>query len=125
LDKFKVVEVKGTGLYGPTLKVRSDSNIEFAMKVYKKAKVIEDFAHESVHMLRTINVKISHNLIAKTYRIYNDSKNIYFLNRYVGGESLRDCLSKNGKLPLSMIRHFSACMINILEYLHCKRILWR
>jgi serine/threonine protein kinase len=76
-------------------------------------------------MLRRMNIKVAHNLIARAYRIYSDHERIYFLNKLVGGESLCECLSRQGKLPPQVVRHFSACMINILEYLHCRRILWR
>lgn len=77
--------MKGIGLYGPTLRVKSDSNIEFALKVFDKSKVIEDCAHESVYMLRRINIKVVHNLIARAYRIYSDERHLFFLNKLVGG----------------------------------------
>lgn len=103
------------GLYGPTLRVKSDSNVEFALKVYDKSRVIEDCAHESVYMLRRINIKVVHNLVARAYRIYNDERHLFFLNKLVGGETLSECLTKHGgKVPLPIIRHFSACMVNIL-----------
>lgn len=85
LENLTFLEVKGVGLYGPTLKVKSDSNIEFALKVFEKSKVIEDCAHESLYMLRRINIKVVHNLIARAYRIYSDNHHIYFLNKLVGG----------------------------------------
>jgi serine/threonine protein kinase len=120
-----VVEIKGEGEYGATLRVRSDSNIEFAMKVFDKAKLIRDCAQESIFMLRRINLKIAHNLIAKSYRIYFDEHRIYFLNKLISGQTLIDYLSTQSKISMAAVKHFSACMISILEYLHCKRILWR
>lgn len=36
-----------------------------------------------------------------------------------------DLLARRPKLSLPMVRHFTACVISIMEYLHSRRVVWR
>lgn len=76
-------------------------------------------------MLKKVNNKITHNLIAKTYRLYSDDSRLYFLNRLVKGQDLFDLLNKSEKVSMPIAKHFMACIISILEYLHGRKILWK
>jgi hypothetical protein len=72
LDNFQVVDTKGSGDYGCTLKVKSQSNIEFAMRVIEKANAIREEMEQTIISLKTVGEKLTHPLIAKQYRIYSD-----------------------------------------------------
>ena len=72
LDHFSVIDTRGLSDYGCTLKVRSDSNIEFAMRVVDKVKVLSQEMEEQVATLRIVGGKLTHPLIAKQYRIFSD-----------------------------------------------------
>lgn len=85
LDSFMVVDTKGQGDYGSTLKIKSESNIEFAMKILDKSKAINDNMEGPISKLKTIGEKLTHPLIAKQYRIFSDKYRLYFMSRWVEG----------------------------------------
>ena len=85
LDHFRVIDTRGLGDYGCTLKVRSESNIEFAMRVVDKVKVLQNDMEEQVATLRIVGGKLTHPLIAKQYRIFSDKYRIFFMSRWVEG----------------------------------------
>jgi serine/threonine protein kinase len=75
--------------------------------------------------LKQIGSRLYHNLIAKQYRFFSDQHRVYFMSRWVEGEDLFDLLTKKKKLSVPIVKHFAACILNIMEYLHLRRILWR
>jgi serine/threonine protein kinase len=80
-----VIDTIGFNTYGCTLQVKSESNIEFAMRVIDKSKAIDEEMEEEVNNLRKVGGKLTHPLIAKQYRIFSDEFRIYFMNRWVEG----------------------------------------
>ena len=99
--------------------------MEFALRVFDKGRTLQERDEHLVANLKQIGGKIYHNLIAKHYRYFCDKHRVYFMSRWVDGEDLFDLLSKTKKLAVPVGKHFAACVINIMEYLHLRRILWR
>ena len=95
------------------------------MRVVHKAKAIRNNMQSQVTRLKPTGWSIMHNLISKQYRTYSDEQNLYYVSQLIEGEDLFDLLSRRQKLSTALVRHFTACAINILEYLHSRRILWR
>lgn len=75
--------------------------------------------------LKNNGSKLTHPLIAKQYRIFSDKYRLYFMSRWVEGEDLYDLVERQKKLSPSIVRHYAACIIHIMEYLHNRRIVWR
>ena len=75
--------------------------------------------------MRIVGSKLTHPFIAKQYRIFSDEFRIYFMSRWVEGEDLYDLVERQRRLSPAIVQHFAACIINIMEYMHCRRILWR
>jgi serine/threonine protein kinase len=88
-------------------------------------KVISDKMDRQVMTLKKTGSTIIHHLISKQYRTYFDDFRVYFLSRWVEGEDLYTLIEKQKKLSLKIVRHFTACILSIMEYLHCRRIVWR
>ena len=80
---------------------------------------------EEVATLRVVGSKLTHPLISKQYRIFSDMFRIYFMSRWIEGEDLYDLVERQKKLSPAITKHFTACIINIMEYMHTRKILWR
>jgi serine/threonine protein kinase len=55
---------------------------------------------------------------------FQDENNLYFLMEYVERGELSDVI-KNRSLPLNLVKHYIAEIVNALEHLHAKHIVHR
>ena len=64
-------------------------------------------------------------MIMKLIRTYKDSKRIYFLTEFVNGIDLFDAIRTLGLLTNDQAIFYSACLLNTIEYLHERDIMYR
>jgi len=84
------------------------------MRIFDKNKTIRQKDEQLVVNLSDIANKLYHSLIAKQYRVYSDQYKVYMLNKWVEGEDLFDLLTKTKKLSVNVVKHFAACVINMM-----------
>jgi cGMP-dependent protein kinase len=61
----------------------------------------------------------------KLVRTYKDEQRVYFLTEYVNGADLFDVIRDIGLLNNDEARFYTACMLNIIMYLHEREIMYR
>jgi serine/threonine protein kinase len=84
------------------------------MRIFDKNKTIRQKDEQFVINLSDIANKLYHSLIAKQYRVFSDKYRVYIISKWVEGEDLFDLLTKTKKLSVSVVKHFAACVINIM-----------
>ena len=64
-------------------------------------------------------------MIMKLIRTYKDEKRIYFLTEFVNGIDLFDAIREIGLLNNEQAKFYAACLLNTIEYLHERDIMYR
>lgn len=63
--------------------------------------------------------------IAKFYKSFKDSSNVYFLLEYIDGIEMFDVIREIGLLNSEQCRFYIASLVLSLEYLHSNHIIYR
>jgi len=64
-------------------------------------------------------------MIMKLIRTYKDEKRVYFLTEFVNGIDLFDAIREIGLLKNEQAKFYAACLLNTIEYLHERDIMYR
>uniref|UniRef100_A0A7S0R8V7 cGMP-dependent protein kinase n=1 Tax=Pyramimonas obovata TaxID=1411642 RepID=A0A7S0R8V7_9CHLO len=129
LHKVRRLVVLGEGGYAQVLLVRYNS-VLYAMKVLNKAHIIKKQLVEHVYRERDIGLSIRSNFVTRVHHTAQDSKNIYlFMDPVLGTEVFhymeKNCSTTKRGIPESSAAFFAACVVNALEYLHSRNVVYR
>ena len=96
------------------------------MKIVVKEHMKKEKKEEEVKIERDVLVCASHQSIIRLFYSFRDKPNLYFIIEYAPNGSLSELLKAYGnKLPLPIAKHYTAEIVNVLQYLHSKEIAHR
>ncbi|CAK8686339.1 unnamed protein product [Clavelina lepadiformis] len=127
LDKLKTLKVLGQGGFGCVKLVRVPGLLKsaFALKCIRKAKIIKTGQQQHVLAERNIMLAMKSPFIGTLYRTYKDDTHVYMLmDAYLGGE-VYGVLKRQGALNDASARFCAACVLEALDYLHLRGIVYR
>ena len=113
------------------LSSKKNSSVKYATKVTSKANLdkansIKPFFDQEIKILKEIH----HPNIANLIEVKEDDKNFYVVQEYCNGGSLAQFLEKyyeknNKGLPEEMVQYIMRQIVDALNYMHNKKIIYR
>ncbi|CAH8650615.1 unnamed protein product [Schistosoma intercalatum] len=127
LSDFTVVSTIGIGGFGRVQLVylNKDKRQCFALKKLKKHYIVETKQQEHVINEKNILMETNHEFIVKLYRTYKDQRYLYILLEVCLGGELWTLLRNSTAFDDSTARFYSACVVEALNYLHRRGIVYR
>ncbi|CAK9300668.1 unnamed protein product [Gordionus sp. m RMFG-2023] len=130
LENFKRVATMGVGGFGrvelvemwdPTLMTCK----YFAMKIMKKKHIVETHQQSHIFAEKQIMIESQCPFIVKMHRTFKDNKYLYMLmDSCLGGELWTKLRNKNCFDDVTA-RFYTACVVEALDYLHSRGIIYR
>ncbi|QPG77112.1 cAMP-dependent protein kinase catalytic subunit [Brettanomyces nanus] len=126
LTDFEIVRTLGTGSFGRVHLVRSVHNGRYyAMKVFRKSRVVSAKQIEHTNDERRIMAITHHPFITRMWGTFQDCKSIFIIMDYIEGGELFTLLRRSKTFPNQVAKFYSAEVLLALEYLHSKNIIYR
>jgi len=126
LADFELIRTLGTGSFGRVHLVKSVHNGRFyAMKVFRKSRVVQAKQIEHTNDERRILAITHHPFITRMWGTFQDCKSIFMVMDYIEGGELFTLLRRSKVFPNQVAKFYSAEVLLALEYLHSKNIIYR
>lgn len=127
LSNLKIGDVVGEGGFSIVKWAQHVYTKEvFALKIMNKKTVAERKQVLHVNNERKILGEISHPFVLSLIKAFSDTCKIYMVFEFLpGGELFTRILKSKGGLPPSHASFYSACIVEALDYLHRKGIVYR
>jgi len=127
---FKNLQQKvtlGTGTFGRVkLVVDTTTQEAYALKMLQKAQIVALRQQRNVMNEKRILLQLNHPFILKLLSTYKDKNRLYMLMELVqGGEVFSRLQSQGGSVPISDGRFYAACVLDAMEYMHDRFIVYR
>ncbi|VDN57001.1 unnamed protein product [Dracunculus medinensis] len=127
LKQLKRIATLGVGGFGRVelVCVNGDKSKTFALKALKKKHIVDTRQQEHIFAERNIMMETRSEWIVRLYTTFRDSKYVYMLLEVCLGGELWTTLRDRGHFDDYTARFYVACVLEGLEYLHRKHIVYR
>eukprot|EP00095_Tigriopus_kingsejongensis_P001110 maker-scaffold622_size123092-snap-gene-0.20 protein:Tk01110 transcript:maker-scaffold622_size123092-snap-gene-0.20-mRNA-1 annotation:"cgmp-dependent protein" len=127
LNDLEVIATLGVGGFGRVelVHIAKDKSRTYALKCLKKKHIVETQQQEHVFSEKKIMMNCNHQFIAKLFRTFRDRKYVYLLMEACLGGELWTILRDRGWFDDATTRFYVACVINAIDYLHSRGIIYR
>ncbi|XP_076253749.1 cGMP-dependent protein kinase 1-like isoform X2 [Rhynchophorus ferrugineus] len=129
LTDLKILTTLGIGGFGRVELVqhKKKKNLVFSLKYLKKAEIVHMKQENHVYNEKIIQMNCKSHFIVRLYRTYKDNKYVYFLmEACLGGDLFSLIQKQKGKrFEEKDAKFYVACVIESLDYLHSKGIIYR
>uniref|UniRef100_V5GQA3 cGMP-dependent protein kinase n=1 Tax=Anoplophora glabripennis TaxID=217634 RepID=V5GQA3_ANOGL len=129
LDEFEILKTLGIGGFGRVKLIRHKSYRDqvFALKCMQKMEIIAKSHQDQVYNEKNLQMACNSPFIVRMYRSFRDSKYVYLLLEVCYGGDLWNLLHKQKKRNFeeSAAKFYSGCIVEALEYLHKRSIIYR
>lgn len=126
IDEFDLLKVIGKGSFGKVMQVRKkDTNRVYAMKIIKKAHIVE--RSEVSHTLaeRAVLAQLNHPFIVPLKFSFQSPEKLYLVLAFVNGGELFHHLQQDGRFKEERAKFYAAELLSALECLHNYNIIYR
>lgn len=127
LEYMEVIATLGVGGFGRVelVQLTTDKSRTFALKCLKKKHIVETRQQDHIYSEKKIMMDSRSPFVVKMYRTFTDKKYVYMLMEACLGGELWSILRDKGQFDEGMSRFYIACVLEALEYLHGKHIIYR
>nr|API61677.1 egl-4 [Acrobeloides sp. NJ] len=125
--QLKRIATLGVGGFGRVelVCINGDKSRTFALKALKKKHIVDTRQQEHIFAERNIMMETKTDWIVRLYTTFRDSKYVYMLLEACLGGGLWTTLRDRGHFDDYTARYYVACVLEGLEYLHRKNIVYR
>ncbi|CAG9854016.1 unnamed protein product [Phyllotreta striolata] len=129
LKDLKIVYTIGEGGFGRVelVMLKENKNQCFALKMMSKYTIVKDNRQQQAINER-LQISCDSPFIVKMYKTFRDTRYIFYLMEYCSGGDLWSLLYKNQKnhqFSEKEAKFITGCVLEGLEYLHNKNIIYR
>jgi protein kinase X len=126
LARFKEKAFLGAGTFGRVKLVQDmETKRHCALKILKKAQIVEQDQVDHIKNEKRILEKLSHPFIVSILGTFQNEKHIYMVLEYVPGGELFSILRRRGKLTNAEAQFYAGQVVLALEYLHSNNVVYR
>uniref|UniRef100_A0A0N5A6A8 cGMP-dependent protein kinase n=1 Tax=Parastrongyloides trichosuri TaxID=131310 RepID=A0A0N5A6A8_PARTI len=127
LRNLKRIATLGVGGFGRVelVCINGDKSKTFALKALKKKHIVDTRQQEHIFSERNIMLELRTDWIVTLYKTFRDTKYVYMLLEACLGGELWTTLRDRGHFDDYTARFYVACVLEGLEYLHRKSIVYR
>ena len=126
LDDLVILKQLGSGMFGNVfLTVHKSKKYFYALKTIDRRKIAAYEIYENIVLERRILMQLDHIFIMKLVRTFKDSARLYFLLEFINGSDLFEVIRKLNLVSENDARFYTAAIIEILEHLHEREIIYR
>ncbi|XP_031160944.1 cGMP-dependent protein kinase 1 isoform X1 [Sander lucioperca] len=127
LSDFQIIGTLAVGEFGHVdlVQLKSNSKCLYAMRVLKKKLILNNGQRE--HILREGRILMGAHcpFIARLHKTFRDAECLYILTEACLGGDLCSLLKEKGCFDECSTRFFTACVVEALTFLHCRRVVYR
>merc|ERR1711971_319398 len=118
-DDFEPLKVIGKGAFGEVRLVQKvDTGHVYAMKVLRKAEMVEKEQVAHVRAERDILVEVDHTWVVKMFYSFQDSDALYLVMEFLPGGDIMTLLMKKDTLPEEAAQFYMAETALAIETIH-------
>lgn len=126
IDDFELLKVIGKGSFGKVMQVRKrDSNRIYAMKILKKAHIVERDEVSHTIAERLVLAKLNHPFIVNLKYSFQSPEKLYLALAFVNGGELFHHLQVEGKFSEPRAKFYTAELLTALDCLHSYNVIYR
>lgn len=118
LNRFKIINLVGTGNYARVYRAVTPSGKEIAIKAINLSKTSENYRTKFLPRELNILKKIHHNNICKIHEIIHIGDRIFILMQFCNKGTIADLLHKTGPLSEPVARNLFVQTVDAVIYLH-------
>merc|ERR1711971_832676 len=119
VDDFEPLKVIGKGAFGEVRLVQKvDTGHVYAMKVLRKAEMVEKEQVAHVRAERDILVEVDHTWVVKMFYSFQDSDALYLVMEFLPGGDIMTLLMKKDTLPEEAAQFYMAETALAIETIH-------
>uniref|UniRef100_A0A8D3DZ94 cGMP-dependent protein kinase n=1 Tax=Scophthalmus maximus TaxID=52904 RepID=A0A8D3DZ94_SCOMX len=107
------------------VQLKSDASRSFALKVLKKRHILDTSQQGHILSERRLMMEAHSPFIIRLYRTFRDAKYLYMLLEVCLGGELWTLLRDRGSFDDGTTRFYTGCVIEALNFLHCRGIIYR
>merc|ERR1719208_521396 len=119
VDDFEAIKVIGKGAFGEVRLVQKiDTGHVYAMKILRKADMVEKEQVAHVRAERDILVEADHQWVVKMFYSFQDPANLYLIMEFLPGGDMMTLLMKKDILSEEAAQFYMAETALAIEYIH-------
>ncbi|KAF7665661.1 hypothetical protein LDENG_00135990 [Lucifuga dentata] len=124
---FQVICTLGVGEFGHVDLVQLKNKVKslFAMRVLKKKLILSNSQNELIQRERHILKETHCPFIVRLHRTFRDAKCLYMLTEACLGGDFCSLLKERGSFDDYSTRFYTACVVEALNFLHCRGVIYR
>ncbi|XP_044752259.1 cGMP-dependent protein kinase, isozyme 1-like [Coccinella septempunctata] len=126
---FKIIQTIGEGGFGIVefIQNKKDPTMTFALKRLKRIEMVRDKLYRHIINERDIQMACESPFIVKLYKTHKDKRYLFFwLEMCLGGEVHKWLMNqRRGRFDEPSARFIAACLLEALNYLHERGIIYR
>ena len=127
IDDYEFMKRLGQGAFAEVFLMRDKTDKRlYAIKKVSKSLLKREGKIEQAIRERELLSSLNHQGIVRLYKAFHDPSYLYLVMEYCSKESLATLLQRHGKtFPYSLVRHYAAELVQILEILRRSNIIHR